>query len=139
MKIKNIKILYYYEVPTLLFCQDEMQNNYFFALFNEEKYQYIGKCVSIKDAIKFLQGEKDLKSIYLNSKSKYYLGYYNKNEFYADVYSGDESDDLLPADGLVLINPETALVNQLLKKLYIENPVEWQREQRIERDIDIFY
>lgn len=137
MKVTNIKILYYYEIPTVFFCQDDMQNNYIFCLFNEEEYQYIGKCVSTKDAIKFLQGGIDLMSIYLNSKSKYYIGKYKKNEFYADVYSGDESDDLLPADGLVLINPETALVDQLLQNLYIENPVEWQREQRNERDIGI--
>lgn len=135
MKLINIKILYYYDIPTLLFCQDEMQNNYFFALFNDDTYQYIGKCVSTKDAIKFLQGEKDLKSIYLNSKSKYYIGKYKKNEFYADVYSGDESDDLLPADGLVLVSPDTALVDQLLRKLYIDDPVEWQQIQRTERNI----
>lgn len=135
MKFLNIKILYYYEIPTVFFCQDDMQNNYIFCLFNEEEYQYIGKCISTIDAIKFLQGEKDLKSIYLESKSKYYLGKYDKNEFYADVYSGDESDDLLPADGLVLINPETALVDQLLQKLYIDDPVEWQQIQRTERDI----
>lgn len=137
MKVTNIKILYYYEVPTVFFCQDDMQNNYIFCLFNEEKYQYIGKCISTIDAIKFLQGKTDLKSIYLNSKSKYYLGKYNKNVFYAEIYSGDESDDLLPADGLVLINPETALVDQLLQKLCIDDPVEWQRIQRTERDIGI--
>lgn len=135
MKFFNIKILYFYEIPTVFFCQDDMQNNYIFCLFNEEEYQYIGKCISTIDAIKFLQGEKDLKSIYLNSKSKYYIGKYKKNEFYADVYSGDESDDLLPADGLVLVSPETVLVDQLLQKLCIDDPVEWQRIQRTERDI----
>ena len=136
MKLINIKILYYYDIPTLLFCQDEMQNNYFFALFNDDTYQYIGKCVSTKDAIKFLQGRIDLKSIYLQSESKYYLGKYNKSEFHAEIYNGDdESDDLLPADGLVLINPETDLADQLLQKLYIDDPVQWQQIQRTERNI----
>ena len=51
MKLVYIKILYYYEVPTLIFCQDERQSNYLFALLDDETFEYIGKKVSVEEKL----------------------------------------------------------------------------------------
>ncbi len=86
MKLAYIKILYYYEVPTLIFCQDERQNNYIFALLDDETFEYIGKKVSVEDVSLFLEGQMDLKPIYENRETNFYLGKYKRNEFYAELY-----------------------------------------------------
>ena len=74
MKLVYIKILYYYEVPTLIFCQDERQSNYLFALLDDETFEYIGKKVSVEDVSLFLEGQMDLKPIYENLETNFYLG-----------------------------------------------------------------
>jgi len=117
MKLVYIKILYYYEVPTLIFCQDERQNNYLFALLDDETFEYIGKKVSVEDVSLFLEGQMDLKPIYENLETNFYLGKYKKNEFYADLYQGAFSDDLLPDDGLMLIHHENELAASLKKEI----------------------
>ncbi|WP_395045801.1 type I restriction endonuclease, partial [Flavobacterium sp.] len=117
MKLVYIKILYYYEVPTLIFCQDERQSNYIFALLDDETFEYIGKKVSVEDVSLFLEGQMDLKPIYENQETNFYLGKYKKNEFYADLYQGVFSDDLLPDDGLMLIHHENELAASLKKEI----------------------
>jgi type I restriction enzyme R subunit len=117
MKLVYIKILYYYEVPTLIFCQDERQSNYLFALLDDETFEYIGKKVSVEDVSLFLEGQMDLKPIYENQETNFYLGKYRKNEFYADLYQGAFSDDLLPDDGLMLIHHENELAASLKKEI----------------------
>lgn len=117
MKLVYIKILYYYEVPTLIFCQDERQSNYIFALLDDETFEYIGKKVSVEDVSLFLEGQMDLKPIYENQETNFYLGKYKKNEFYADLYQGEYSDDLLPDDGLMLIHHENELAASLKKEI----------------------
>lgn len=117
MKLVYIKILYYYEVPTLIFCQDERQSNYIFALLDDETFEYIGKKVSVEDVSLFLEGHMDLKPIYENQDTNFYLGNYRKNEFYADLYQGEYSDDLLPDDGLMLIHHENELAASLKKEI----------------------
>ncbi|MEA9413465.1 HsdR family type I site-specific deoxyribonuclease [Flavobacterium sp. PL02] len=117
MKLVYIKILYYYEVPTLIFCQDERQSNYLFALLDDETLEYIGKKVSVEDVSLFLEGQMDLKPIYNNQETNFYLGKYKKNEFYADLYQGVFSDDLLPDDGLMLIHHENELAVSLKKEI----------------------
>lgn len=117
MKLVYIKILYYYEVPTLIFCQDERESNYLFALLDDETYEYIGKKVSVEDVSLFLEGQMDLKPIYEDQKTNFYLGKYQKNAFYADLYKGAFSDDLLPDDGLMLIHPENELAASLKKEI----------------------
>ena len=117
MKLVYIKILYYYEVPTLIFCQDERQSNYLFALLDDETFEYIGKKVSVEDVSLFLEGQMDLKPIYENQETNFYLGKYKKNEFYADLYQGAFSDDLLPDDGLMLIHHENELAASLKKEI----------------------
>ena len=42
MNLKVVKQLYYYEIPTLLICEDEKQFNYLFVLLDEETEEYIG-------------------------------------------------------------------------------------------------
>jgi type I restriction enzyme, R subunit len=117
MKLVYIKILYYYEVPTLIFCQDERQSNYLFALLDDETFEYIGKKVSVEDISLFLEGQMDLKPIYENQETNFYLGKYKKNEFYADLYKGAFSDDLLPDDGLMLIHHENELAASLKNEI----------------------
>lgn len=117
MKLVYIKILYYYEVPTLIFCQDERQSNYLFALLDDETFEYIGKKVSVEDVSLFLEGQMDLKPIYENQETNFYLGKYQKNEFYADLYQVEFSDDLLPDDGLMLIHHENELASSLKKEI----------------------
>lgn len=117
MKLVYIKILYYYEVPTLIFCQDERQSNYLFALLDDETFEYIGKKVSVEDVSLFLEGQMDLKPIYENKETNFYLGKYKKNEFYADLYLDAYSEDLLPDEGLMLIHHENELAASLKKEI----------------------
>ncbi len=117
MKLAYVKILYYYEVPTVMFCQDERQNNFIFILLNDETYEYIGKKVSVEDVALFLEGELDLKPIYENQATNLYIGKYKKDKFYAELYRGEYSDALLPDDGLMLINTENELAASLKKEI----------------------
>lgn len=117
MKLAYIKILYYYEVPTVIFCQDDRQNNFIFILMNDETYEYIGKKVNVEDVCLFLEGKRDLKPIYENRDTNLYTGKYKKNEFYATLYQGPYSEDLLPADGLMLIGVENELAASLKKEI----------------------
>ncbi|WP_348620012.1 type I restriction endonuclease subunit R [Pedobacter lusitanus] len=117
MKLAYIKILYYYEVPTVIFCQDDRQNNFIFILMNDETYEYIGKKVNVEDVCLFLEGKMDLKPIYENRDTNLYTGKYKKNEFYATLYQGQYSEDLLPADGLMLIGVENELAASLKKEI----------------------
>ncbi|SDP94803.1 type I restriction enzyme, R subunit [Mucilaginibacter sp. OK268] len=118
MKLEVIKYLYYYEVPTVIFCQDERQNNFIFILLSDETYEYIGKKVNVEDVSLFLEGKMDLKPIYQNRETNLYIGKYNETgEFNARLYLGEYSDDLLPDDGLIMINHENTLVTTLKKEL----------------------
>lgn len=117
MKLAYIKILYYYEVPTVIYCQDDRQNNFIFILMNDETYEYIGKKVNVEDVCLFLEGKMDLKPIYENRDTNLYTGKYKKNEFYATLYQGPYSEDLLPADGLMLIGIENELAASLKKEI----------------------
>jgi type I restriction enzyme R subunit len=117
MKLAYIKILYYYEVPTVIFCQDERQGNYIFSLLDDETFEYIGKKVNVEDMSLFLEGKMDLKPIYENQDTNFYSGKYKKNEFYAELYKGEYSDDLLPDDGLILIGVENELAASLKKEI----------------------
>lgn len=114
MKLAVVKYLYYYEVPTLIFCQNEEKDNFLFCLFTEEPCQYIGKKVALKDICAFLEGTTDLRPIYEDQKTAYYLCQYQPGgEFMAKVYRGAIGENLLPAPGLVLVEPEKELANTL--------------------------
>ena len=117
MKLDYVKILYYYEVPTVMFCQDERQNNFIFILLNDETYEYIGKKVNVEDVCLFLEGKMDLKPIYENRGTNLYIGKWKKHEFFANLYQGEYSEALLPDDGLMLINKEMELASSLKKEI----------------------
>lgn len=117
MKLDYVKILYYYEVPTVMFCQDERQNNFIFILLNDETYEYIGKKVNVEDVCLFLEGKMDLKPIYENRDTNLYIGKWKKHEFFANLYQGEYSDALLPDNGLMLINLENELAASLKKEI----------------------
>ncbi len=114
MKLDVVRYLYYYEVPTVMFCQDDRQNNFVFCLFTEDPYEYIGKRVALEDLIRFFDGTMDLKPIYEDQQTNFYLGRYQSDgEFYADTYRGAYGDNLLPDDGLMLIHLEEELAASL--------------------------
>lgn len=117
MKLEYVKILYYYEVPTVMFCQDARQNNFIFILLNDETYEYIGKKVNVEDVCLFLEGKMDLKPIYENRDTNLYMGKWKKHEFFANLYQGEYSEALLPDDGLMLINLENDLAASLKKEI----------------------
>lgn len=117
MKLDYVKILYYYEVPTVMFCQDERQNNFIFILLNDETYEYIGKKVNVEDVCLFLEGKMDLKPIYENRETNLYMGKWKKHEFFANLYQGEYSEALLPDEGLMLINLENDLAVSLKKEI----------------------
>ena len=117
MKLPYVKILYYYEVPTVMFCQDERQNNFIFILLNDETYEYIGKKVNVEDVCLFLEGKMDLRPIYENRDTNLYMGKWKKHEFFANLYQGEYSDALLPDNGLMLINLENELAASLKKEI----------------------
>ena len=118
MKLHVLKYLYYYEVPTVIFCQDDRQNNFIFILLNDETYEYIGKRVNVEDVSLFFEGKMDLKPIYENRETNFYIGKYDKtSDFHATLYKGEYSDDLLPDDGLMLISLESDLAATLKKEI----------------------
>lgn len=117
MKLEIIKYLYYYEVPTVMFCQDERQNNFIFILMNDETYEYIGKKVNVEDVSFFFEGSMDLRPIYENRETNFYIGKFKKSEFYAHLYTGAYSEDILPANGLVLMHLEKDLAATLKKEI----------------------
>lgn len=113
--MKYIKILYYYEIPTLIFCQDTNCNNYIFGILNEENYEYIGKKISLNDAILFLSGAIELRPIFEKNPNDFYLGKYNKSHFKIVSHETLFKEDYLPEKGLFLVNPELDLLEQLKK------------------------
>lgn len=117
MKLKIIKYLYYYEVPTVMFCQDERANNFIFILMNDETYEYIGKKVNVEDVSLFFEGSMDLLPIYENRSTNFYIGKFKKDEFYAHLYAGPYGEHILPAKGLMLIHLEKDLSASLKKEI----------------------
>ncbi|GAB4020515.1 HsdR family type I site-specific deoxyribonuclease [Spirosoma migulaei] len=118
MKLDVVRYLYYYEVPTVIFCQDDRRHNFIFCLFTEEPYTYIGKKVSLEELSLFFEGTMDLKPIYENQQTNFYLGKYDpEGEFSATLYRGPYGEDLLPDDGLVLISLEKDLAASLKKDI----------------------
>lgn len=118
MKFPYLKYLYFYEVPTVIFCQDERQSNYIFILLDEEHLKYIGKKVNAEDVSLFLEGQMDLKPIYENRETNLYIGTFSENsEFIAALYQGKYSEDLLPDDGLMLVSKELELAANIKKEI----------------------
>lgn len=118
MELHVKKILYYYEIPTLIHCEDDRENNFIFVLLNEEKLEFIGKRVSVQDLSFFLNGSMDLLSLFEATTSKYFTGHLKSWEFLdAEVFNKWVVDDMLPANGLMMTPPDNALSTEISKKI----------------------
>src|SRR5258708_2180135 len=116
MKLTVKKDLYYFDVPTLVFCEDERENNFIFVLLDDEKLTYIGKKVNMEDSSLFLTGSKDLRTVYETSGSSYLIGAFKSSKtMEADVYRGVVTEEMLPAEGLIMTPPDKLFSNQLSK------------------------
>ncbi|WP_321282336.1 hypothetical protein [Marinifilum fragile] len=87
-------------------------------MLDEEDLKYIGKKVNAEDVSLFLEGQMDLKPIYENRETNFYIGTFTENsEFIAALYQGKYSEDLLPDDGLMLVSKEMELAANIKKEI----------------------
>jgi type I restriction enzyme, R subunit len=136
MKLYIKKELYYFDMPTLVFCEDERENNYIFVLLDDEKLIYIGKRVDVADLTAFLTGSKDLLSIYQESVAPYMIGELKSSKILeVDIYRRDVTEDMLPSEGLMMTPPDKALSTELSKRILkkIENGSSKSQVGQIER------
>lgn len=125
MNLKVVKQLYYYEIPTLLICEDEKQFNYLFVLLDEETEEYIGHKVDAEHSGKFLSGELDLRTVFNDKISRFLKGsFINQNELEVEDYTGVVSDDIFPDPGLILLSPDKPLASGIKRNIVnkLENP-----------------
>ncbi len=116
MKLSIKKELYYFDVPTLIFCEDERESNFIFVLLDDEKLTYIGKKVNVEDLSFFLSGSMDLRTAYETSGSSYLIGALKSPKtMEAEVYRGIVTEEMLPAEGLMMTPPDKLLSTQLSK------------------------
>lgn len=114
MKLTVIKKLYYYDIPTLLICEDESQYHYLFVLLDEEEQNYIGIKTNSEEAGNFLSSKVDLRTLFESIKSNYFIGTFKNNtDFNADVYNGEVNEDILPAPGLLVVPPDNILAAEI--------------------------
>ena len=118
MNLKVTKQLYYYEIPTLILCEDERRSNFLFVLLDDEKQLYIGKKVNAEETSFFLIGKIDLRTLYETSESNYYIGKFeSEHSFIADMYTGIVNEDMLPAEGLIVVPPDTVMAFEIKKNV----------------------
>lgn len=145
MNLKVVKQLYYYEIPTLLICEDQKQFNYLFVLLDEETEEYIGHKVDAEHSGKFLSGELDLRTVFNDKISRFLKGsFVNQNELEVEDYTGVVSDDLFPDPGLILLTPDKPLASGIKRNIVnkLENPAssEVGQLERVTQDrvVDLF-
>ena len=118
MKLSIKKELYYFDVPTLIFCEDERENNFIFVLLDDEKLTYIGKKVNVEDSRFFLTGSMDLRTVYETSGSSYMIGEFKSPKtLEAEIYRGIVTEEMLPSEGLMMTPPDEEFANSLIQKL----------------------
>lgn len=118
MKLTIKKELYYFDVPTLVFCEDERESNFIFVLLDDEKLTYIGKKVNVEDLSFFLSGSMDLRTAYETSGSSYMIGLFKSSKVLeAEVYKGIVTEEMLPAEGLMMTPPDQLLSSQISKSI----------------------
>lgn len=118
MKLKVVKQLYYYDIPTLLFCEDSKQYNYLFVLLDEETEDYIGLKVDVEQTASFLNGEIDLRTVFESNISHYLKGTFtNAEELLAENYTGAIDEEILPAPGLIVQPPDKLLATEIKKNI----------------------
>lgn len=118
MKLTVKKELYYFDVPTLIFCEDERASNFIFVLLDDEKQTYIGKKVNVEDSSFFLSGSIDLRTAYETSGSSYLIGSLKSSKILeAEVYRGIVTEEMLPAEGLMMTPPDKILSSEISKSI----------------------
>jgi type I restriction enzyme, R subunit len=118
MKLRIKKELYYFDVPTLVFCEDARENNFIFVLLDDEKLTYIGKKVNVEDSSLFLAGSMDLRTVYETSRSSYMIGALKSSKtIEAEVYRGTITEEMLPANGLMMTPPDKLLSTEISKNI----------------------
>lgn len=118
MKLKVVKQLYYYNIPTLLICEDSKQYNFLFVLLDEEEETYIGLKVDVEQTASFLNGKIDLRTVFDGNISHFLTGsFINKKEFEAVNYTGDINEDILPESGLIVVPPDNLLASEIKKNI----------------------
>ena len=110
MKLTIKKELYYFDVPTLIFCEDERENNFIFVLLDDEKLTFIGKKINAEDSGLCLNGKMDLRTVYETSSSRYFIGVLKTSKsLEAEIFSGEVTEEMLPAEGLMMTPPDKLL------------------------------
>lgn len=118
MKLIIKKELYYFDLPTLVFCEDERENNFIFVLLDEDKLTYIGKKIPVEESGLFLSGSMDLRTAYETSGSSYMIAELKSAKVLeAEVYRGIVSEEMLPADGLMMTPPDKNLSVEISKSI----------------------
>ena len=145
MNLRVVKQLYYYEIPTLLICEDEKQFNYLFVLLDEDTEEYIGHKVDAEQSGLFLTGELDLRTVFNDKISRFLKGsFINQNELTVEDYTGIVSDDIFPDPGLILLSPDKPLASGIKRNIVnkLENPAssEVGQLERVTQDrvVDLF-
>ncbi len=118
MKLKVVKQLYYYDIPTLLICEDSKQYNFLFVLLDEDNEEYIGLKVDVEQTASFLNGDIDLRTVFQSNISHFLVGTLNhKSEIETQNYSGSIDENILPAPGLIVQPPDKLLATEIKKNI----------------------
>jgi type I restriction enzyme R subunit len=118
MNLKVVKQLYYYDIPTLLICEDSKQYNFLFVLLDEETEEYIGLKVDVEQTASFLNGEIDLRTVFDSNISHYLIGTFaSAKELQAINYEGAVEENILPAPGLIVQPPDKLLATEIKKNI----------------------
>lgn len=118
MKLKVVKQLYYYDIPTLLICEDSKQYNFLFVILNEEKEEYIGLKVDVEQTASFLSGDIDLRTVFQSNISHFLIGtLHNNGELEVINYTGAIDEEILPTSGLIVQPPDKLLATEIKKNI----------------------
>ncbi len=118
MKLSVKKVLYYYDMPTLMLCEDEGQGNFLFVLLDEDEESYIGKKIAAEDAVEFLEGKIDLKPLFETKSTNFYRSKFDAaGALDAEIIREAIHEDMMPEEGLVMVSPETTLAIAIRKNI----------------------
>lgn len=101
--IKIERILEFYDIPQVLIGTDRFCAKYLCTLYDDtEAYRYIGIAISPERIKRYLNGEIDLRSLYIhpeNGNSYFEIEYNNSNFEITNTVEGSLSDNYLPLEG----------------------------------------
>ena len=96
---------YYFDKPTLFTCRDEESERYVFVLLSDDTDEYIGIWLSAEQLVDFTLGRIDLLTLFMRNrvKHKFYIGQFRSDASFSAVkYRGKVTEDMMPAEGLVI-------------------------------------